>query len=255
MAVPEKSAEKGSLRTPAKPAPAKPAHAVKDPFAVKEVYHDNAAERAMANFFAGKMAQQLGVPLSDYPPGYDGFVELSTLMMKGRSSKQQQAVVMGVLKSLLPEQGPGVFRRLFPFTKWSAEANARLTTMFFSWLVGPMELKEVEIEYKGQKETWKSGVLIKKCRYLEASGCVGMCTNMCKIPTQDFFTKDFGLPLTMDPNFEDLSCEMIYGRPPPPIEQDKMYGQPCFIQECALGNDTARPPCPKVDTDRTRKRL
>jgi hypothetical protein len=38
------------------------------------------------------------------------------------------------------------------------------------------------------------------CRYLEASGCVGMCVNVCKVPTQDFFTKEFGLPLTMNPS-------------------------------------------------------
>jgi hypothetical protein len=38
------------------------------------------------------------------------------------------------------------------------------------------------------------------CRYLENSGCVGMCVNMCKIPTQSFFTDEFGLPLTMNPS-------------------------------------------------------
>lgn len=37
-------------------------------------------------------------------------------------------------------------------------------------------------------------------RYLENSGCVGMCVNMCKIPTQDFFNNEFGLPLTMTPS-------------------------------------------------------
>jgi hypothetical protein len=37
-----------------------------------------------------------------------------------------------------------------------------------------------------------AGVKIKKCRYLESSGCVGMCTNMCKLPTQKFFTETFG---------------------------------------------------------------
>jgi hypothetical protein len=29
---------------------------------------------------------------------------------------------------------------------------------------------------------------------------------------QTFFTEEFGLPLTMKPNFEDLSCEMIFGQ-------------------------------------------
>lgn len=38
--------------------------------------------------------------------------------------------------------------------------------------------KQVEVDYEGRKEKWMSGVTIKKCRYLESSGCVGMCTNM-----------------------------------------------------------------------------
>ena len=44
-----------------------------------------------------------------------------------------------------------------------------------------MELRDVEVEYEGKKQTWRSGVHIKKCRYLQESGCVGMCTNMCKV--------------------------------------------------------------------------
>lgn len=159
-------------------------------------------------------------------------------------------------------------------------------------------------------------------RYLENSGCVGMCVNMCKLPTQDFFTKEFGLPLTMNPSrlphsfvqlccfssplglvfyvsnrpssesllvacmlgvvpvtnkfegyvlhnlqrklgfqyprscafcvrwecqtviwccwqtqnvftdFEDMSCEMIYGQMPPPPEEDPAFQQPCFKDIC-----------------------
>ena len=64
--------------------------------------------------------------------------------------------------------------------QWSAEANAQFTRLGFAWLVGPMEMKEVEVEFEGVKQTWNSGVQIKKCRYLEASGCTGMCVNMCK---------------------------------------------------------------------------
>ncbi|XP_031095194.1 beta-carotene isomerase D27, chloroplastic-like [Ipomoea triloba] len=116
------------------------------------------------------------------------------------------------------------FRKLFPPTKWAAEFNAAITVPFFYWLVGPSEV--VEVEVNGVKQ--KSGVLIKKCRYLENSRCVGMCVNMCKIPTQDFFTNEFGLPLTMNPNFEDMSCEMVFGQPPPPYEQDPVAKQPCF---------------------------
>lgn len=33
-----------------------------------------------------------------------------------------------------------------------------------------------------------------------------MCVNVCKGPTQDFFTKDFGLPLTMVPDYDTVSA-------------------------------------------------
>jgi hypothetical protein len=36
--------------------------------------------------------------------------------------------------------------------------------------------------------------------------------------TQDFFVNDFGLPLTIKPNFEDKSCDFYFGLTPPPIE-------------------------------------
>ena len=65
--------------------------------------------------------------------------------------------------------------------QWSAETNASITAIFFKWLVGPLETKEVEVDFEGEKETWRSGVQIKKCRYLEQSGCAGMCINMCKV--------------------------------------------------------------------------
>ena len=37
------------------------------------------------------------------------------------------------------------------------------------------------MDFEGQTRIWRSGVQIKKCRYLEQSGCVGMCINMCKV--------------------------------------------------------------------------
>jgi hypothetical protein len=66
-----------------------------------------------------------------------------------------------------------------------------------------------------------------------------------QVPTQDFFTNDFGLPLTMEPNFEDLSCKMIFGQAPLPIELDPALQQPCFAKQCSMAERTIVP-CPKV---------
>ncbi len=43
--------------------------------------------------------------------------------------------------------------------------------------------------------------------------------------SQAFFTEQLGMPLSMEPNFEDYSCEMVFGRVPPPTEEDPAYKQ------------------------------
>jgi len=73
-------------------------------------------------------------------------------------------------------------RRLFPPSQLSAEINARIAALGFAWLVGEMELQEGEVQVApDQVRRQKSIVHIKKCRYLESSGCVGLCVNMCKV--------------------------------------------------------------------------
>eukprot|EP01023_Acetabularia_acetabulum_P059840 TRINITY_DN7194_c0_g1_i2.p1 TRINITY_DN7194_c0_g1~~TRINITY_DN7194_c0_g1_i2.p1 ORF type:complete len:279 (-),score=24.17 TRINITY_DN7194_c0_g1_i2:375-1211(-) len=217
-----------------------------DLFADKTIYKDSWLDKFFINYFYRKQSEQVGGFKSN-KIGYDAFVDVSKEIVRGRSALQQQEVIDKVLHSLLPKQAPANFRRFFPPTKWSCELNAFITTYFFKWLVGDMELIEVEIEKEdGTKEMWNSQVHIKKCRYLENSGCVGMCVNMCKLPTQKFFTDDFGLPLTMNPDFENLSCEMIFGQSPPPAEEDPASNQPCF-SICNIVKNMKDEACPRLD--------
>ena len=78
-----------------------------------------------------------------YDGTWDGFVTLSREIMRGRSTREQQEVVAGVLSGLLPPQAPERFRRWFPPNKMNSEFNALLTVLGFAWLVGPSSLKEV----------------------------------------------------------------------------------------------------------------
>eukprot|EP00195_Chlamydomonas_chlamydogama_P006760 CAMPEP_0202905838 /NCGR_PEP_ID=MMETSP1392-20130828/36247_1 /ASSEMBLY_ACC=CAM_ASM_000868 /TAXON_ID=225041 /ORGANISM="Chlamydomonas chlamydogama, Strain SAG 11-48b" /LENGTH=270 /DNA_ID=CAMNT_0049594119 /DNA_START=48 /DNA_END=860 /DNA_ORIENTATION=- len=218
----------------------------KDPFAEKTVYRDGPVDLTFIKLYSQKMAAQLINVRVPVIPQYDDFVRISKEIMKGRSPEQQGVLVRNVLMSLLPPGAPEQFRKLFPPTKFSAEFNARIASLGFFWLVGESELQEGPVQVgPNEVRVQKSIVKIKKCRYLEASGCVGMCANMCKNPTQDFFTNDFGLPLTMKPNFEDLSCEMIFGQAPPPPELDDVYKQPCFRPQCNMGSEGSAP-CPKL---------
>ncbi|KAK3434143.1 hypothetical protein EUGRSUZ_D01676 [Eucalyptus grandis] len=195
------------------------------PMGQKTKYRDGFFEKVFMTLFARKMEKFAASPARargvggggvERPKGwleydYESFVDVSKRVTQGRSRARQQEVVREVLMSMLPPGAPA---------------------------------QVVEVEVNGVKQ--KSGVHIKKCRYLENSGCVGMCVNMCKIPTQDFFTNEFGLPLTMIPNFEDMSCEMVYGQAPPPFEEDPVSKQPCFADICSMSNPSSSI-CPKLE--------
>jgi hypothetical protein len=211
---------------------------------LKETYNDNLFDRLFIRLFSGKMAKALGRKTTR--AGYDGFVDLSQQIMQGRNAKEQQAIVAVVLKSLVPAPVLTAIRTFFSPTQLVCELNAWFATILFEWLVGPCEVTEVTVAGAGgHVRKQRSGVQIQKCRYLEQSGCVGMCVNMCKLPTQNFFTQDFGIPLTMIPNFEDLSCEMIFGQVPPPLETEAAYHQPCLAAQCPTAS-LAMKACPKV---------
>lgn len=212
--------------------------------AEKETYHDNWFDRAFIWLFSRKMAKAVGksTPLQ----GYDGFVDLSKQIMQGRNAEEQQQMVARVLQSLVPAPVLWLIRTVFSPTQLVCELNAWFATLLFEWLVGPCEVTTVDVPGPGgQLRQQKSGVHIQKCRYLDNSRCVGMCINMCKLPTQDFFTQKFGIPLTMTPNFEDFSCEMVFGQVPPPLETEAAYTQPCLASQCSMANVQAES-CPKV---------
>jgi hypothetical protein len=60
----------------------------------------------------------------------------------------------------------------------------------------------------------RQGVLVERCRVLEETGCASVCLNVCKMPTQSFFTDEIGLPLTMVPNYETFECQFVFGATP-----------------------------------------
>lgn len=210
----------------------------------KTQYKDNLIDRTFIALLSQKMAK--AVQKKTNFKGYDGFVDLSQQIMKGRTAQQQQELVEVVLKSLVPSPILYLIRHLSSPTKWVCESNAWFATIFFEWLVGKSEIQEVEIiNENNQIIKQKSGVKIKKCRYLEESGCVAMCINMCKMPTQKFFTESVGIPLTMTPDFEDLSCEMVFGQNPPPLETEEASSHPCLQTYCPTATNSPQP-CPKI---------
>ena len=83
---------------------------------------------------------------------------------------------------------------------------------------------------------YQQGVLLERCRVLEASGCASVCLNVCKLPTQAFFNETVGLAVTLVPDYETFECRFVYGKTPPPPEQDQAFDTPCFPQ-CPISRD------------------
>jgi hypothetical protein len=50
----------------------------------------------------------------------------------------------------------------------------------------------------------------------------------------------------MTPNFEDYSCEMVFGQMATPIEEDEsIQNQPCLVDRCSMAIATAES-CPSL---------
>lgn len=174
------------------------------------------------------------------------------LVRTSTSARETRARAMRILKTLAPRWAFGAFAailRLFP--DWfKARHAAAVTPVLMGWLVGDAEVNDggegvtYEDGEKAPTSAWaaldpngerapagyKQGVLLKRCRVLEETGCAAVCANVCKHPTQKFFTEDIGLAMTMTPNYETYECQFTYGAKPKEVGEDEAFKTPCFRQ-------------------------
>ncbi|KAJ8465483.1 hypothetical protein OPV22_028035 [Ensete ventricosum] len=174
----------------------------------KTTYKDNWFDRLAIRYLSRSIQATTGI--SNNKQGYESLVEAAIMICKKFDTKAQQDLI----KILLPQS---------TFTR---EFFAAFTTLFFPWLVGPCQVRKSEVKGKTEKNV----VYIPKCRFLESTNCVGMCTNLCKVPSQQFIQDSLGMPVYMAPNFEDMSCEMVFGQQPP--LHDPTLKQPCNHKSC-----------------------
>nr|QSV51871.1 MBP helical linker fusion of Asparagus officinalis DWARF27 lacking its disordered region [Vector pMBP-H-D27h5deltaDisorder] len=192
--------------------------------AAATVYSDNWFDRLAIRHLSQSVQAATG--LRNEKEGYDSLMEAASMAARNFDVKDQQMLVTEALKKAFPKPILGMIRAVTPPSKFSREYFAAFTTLFFPWLVGKCEVRESE--FHGRKE--KNVVFIPKCRFLEGTNCAGMCTNLCKIPSQKFIKDSLGMPVHMSPNFEDMSCEMIFGQEPP--KDDPALKQPCYTKLC-----------------------
>jgi len=169
---------------------------------------------------------------------YAGFIAISQQVKQRYAPLQQQQVIATVFAHIVPPWISAAVRRFFRPTRWVCETNAWFATRLTAWLVGPSDRYWVDILSPDQQpQRQLSGVRIQQCRYLAETQCAALCMNLCKHPTEQFFRQQFGIPLSMTPNFSDFSCEMVFGTTLTPIPPTAV--PPCFEQPDL-------DPCPQV---------
>lgn len=128
---------KNSGNSSLKPRPFAPERMVK--------YNDDIFAKIWIFLFTGKIAAVVGAPSPRNFIPYEEYVRLSRLLLRGGSTKAKSAV-LSVLRSIAFPGFSSLFRTLFPgSSRLACEFNARVTPIFFSWLVGPAKVETSEM--------------------------------------------------------------------------------------------------------------
>ncbi|CAI0434220.1 unnamed protein product [Linum tenue] len=157
-------------------------------------YNDNWFEKEAINYLSRHVQEATGA--RNEKKGYESLVQATMDVTRKFEVTQQRHLVVQALANAIPSPILHLIRTVLPNSKFKREYFAAFTTVFFAWLVGPCEVRESELN--GRKE--KNVVHINKCRFLEQSNCVGMCSNLCKVSSRTFINGSFGMPVNMVPS-------------------------------------------------------
>lgn len=210
------------------------------------VRNDNFIERWLIKQLAFLVARNTEEPVLATLPllqkqgkvTYQDFVIATKIILHSTSDpKRITAVILNLLKSLLPLS-------VRDFMKASIQKNSKFVSEmsawwincgFLHWLIGPVRRMKVVIPPSGEEgseQVWNSGIKMQHCRYLKEANCKSACSFLCKAPTEQLFNQELGLAMYMKPNFEEQSCEMFFGLPPPAPDDDPAFKEACY-GDCA----------------------
>lgn len=173
--------------------------------------------------FRWTLRRQSGAKPSDLP-GFDGMVE-ELLDFRRTHGIEDQEKVSHMTMVAVAGPIPFIYKHLFASSQYSPAVLAWFAKHLLPFLVGDMATTA-----RSEADERPGGVLVDRCRVLEGSGCMGVCARMCKVPTERFFKEQWGVPLSMSPNFETGQCQFAFGDEPTPIEEDLTIPPGCMTQ-------------------------
>jgi len=210
------------------------------------VYKDSPLDTLLLGIFRKLVTKNTGGVTSE-KPGILGLLEQGrTFMLQpGQTPEAQHKMVYDTLGGLMTPVLPPFYRIFMSgvVPKLGSEWDGKqfgpwfyapflttfITPTFFKFLVGPSRPNR-------RKDGQPGGLLVEKCKFLQESGCKGMCLHQCKLPAQQFFAEELGLSLTVSPNFETQECQWSFGGDEPPMPAD----DPSFPKGCLVGCESRK---------------
>lgn len=126
------------------------------------------------------------------------------------------------MSGIVPNVGTEYDGKQFGPWFYAPTLTSIVTPTFFGFLVGPSKPNR-------RADGQRGGLVVEKCKFLQESGCKGLCLHQCKIPAQEFFKDELGLELTVKPNFVTQECQWSFGETPLPPEEDPSFPTGCLV--------------------------
>lgn len=202
-------------------------------------YQENILDKALLAIFRRLVTKHTGGITSE-KKSIQGLLEQgrSFMLQEGQTPEAQHKMVSDTLKSLMTPVLPPFYRifmsgivpklgtdydgkQLGPWF-YAPFLTSIVTPTFFGFLVGPSRPNR---RIDGQL----GGLVVEKCKFLQESGCKGLCLHQCKLPAQQFFKEELGLALTVSPNFETQECQWSFGLEPLPPDEDQSFPKGCLV--------------------------
>ena len=160
-------------------------------------------------------------------PGFDGMLDELRQYQATHTVAEQAECSDRIMRALVGPI-PFLYRLIWSSTPFGPAILAWFTQLLLPFLVGDMTLTS-----RAHADARAGGVLVKRCKVLDESGCAGLCLHMCKLPTERFFAESWGTPVAMAPNFETGECQLSFGVERTPLADDPSVPRGC-LSGCPL---------------------
>eukprot|EP00559_Dactyliosolen_fragilissimus_P002985 CAMPEP_0184864206 /NCGR_PEP_ID=MMETSP0580-20130426/14088_1 /TAXON_ID=1118495 /ORGANISM="Dactyliosolen fragilissimus" /LENGTH=463 /DNA_ID=CAMNT_0027362895 /DNA_START=37 /DNA_END=1431 /DNA_ORIENTATION=- len=204
-------------------------------------FQDSILDKILLKIFRNLVSKNTNGVTSE-EPGILGLVEQGRAYMlkPNQTAEAQNQMVYDTLGQLMTPFLPPFYRifmsGIVPSTKINTPLDGKqigpwfyapwLTTIvtptFFGFLVGPSRPNR-------RKDGQRGGLVVEKCKFLQESGCKGLCLHQCKIPAQSFFKEELGLDLAVYPNFATGECQWSFGETPLKPQEDPTFPDGCLV--------------------------